>query len=189
LEVKTSLGWTEIIANHYRADHDLKSHSEGSGANLTVMDGEEKVLPWIWEDSMGIDRLMLVLLDIGLKEKGERVYLKLSPEVSPYQIAVFPLVNKGGLDNKAFEIYKTLKEKFDAFYDDSGSIGRRYARQDEIGTPFCITIDYDTMKDDTITLRDRDSTKQIRVKIKDVQSIIFRLMEGEKIEEVGKLIK
>jgi len=189
LEVKTSLGWTEVIANHYRADHDLKSHSEGSGANLTVMDGEEKVLPWIWEDSMGIDRLMLVLLDIGLKEKGERVYLKLSPEVSPYQIAVFPLVNKGGLDNKAFEIYKTLKEKFDAFYDDSGSIGRRYARQDEIGTPFCITIDYDTMKDDTITLRDRDSTKQIRVKIKDVQSIIFRLMEGEKIEEVGKLIK
>jgi glycyl-tRNA synthetase len=176
LEVKTSLGWTEIIANHYRADHDLKSHSEGSGVDLSVMDVDEKVLPWVWEDSMGIDRLVLALLDIGLKKEGERVYLKLSPEVSPYQVAVFPLVNKDGIDSKALEVYNLLKDKFDVFYDDSGSIGRRYARQDEIGTPFCITIDYDTKENDTVTLRYRDTTKQDRVKIEDLVKIINQLM-------------
>ena len=144
--MKTYLGWTEIIANHYRTDHDLKSHSDGSGKDLSVMDGNDKVLPWVWEDSMGIDRLMLALLDIGLKEEGEKVMMKLAPEIAPFTVAVFPLVNRDGLDGKAFEIYKSLKDKFDVFYDDSGSIGRRYARQDEIGTPFCITIDYDTMK-------------------------------------------
>lgn len=176
LEVKTSLGWTEVIANHYRTDHDLKSHSEGSGVDLSVMDVDEKVLPWVWEDSMGIDRLLLVLMDIGFKKEGERVYLKLTPEISPYQVAIFPLVSKDGLDGKAIEIYNVLKEKFDTFYDDSGSIGRRYARQDEIGTPFCITIDYDTKENNTVTMRYRDTTKQDRVKIEDLVKIIHQLI-------------
>jgi glycyl-tRNA synthetase len=178
LEVKTSLGWTEIIANHYRTDHDLKSHSVGSGKDLSIMEDNEKLLPWVWEDSMGIDRLMLALMDIGLKEEGERSYLKLSPEVSPYHVALFPLVNKDGLDEKAFEVYKSLKDKFDVFYDDSGSIGRRYARQDEVGTPFCVTIDYDTMQDNTVTIRHRDTTKQERVKIEDLADTVSRLMSS-----------
>lgn len=172
LEVKTSLGWTEIIANHYRADHDLKSHSQGSEIDLSVMDGTEKVLPWVWEDSMGVDRLLLALLDIGLNKEDDRTYIKLSPEISPYQLAILPLVNKEGLDKKASDIYNSLKEKLDVFYDDSGSIGRRYARQDEIGTPFCITIDFDTMKDGTVTVRYRDSKEQKRIKIEEISKVL-----------------
>jgi glycyl-tRNA synthetase len=171
LEVKTSTGWLEIIANHYRSDHDLKSHSDGSGKEMSVMVDEKKVLPWVWEDSMGIDRLVFALMDIGLKEGDKRTFMKLSPEVSPFQAAVFPLVKKDGLAEKAREVHKMLKNNFDVFYDESGSVGRRYARQDEIGTPFCITIDYDTMKDDTVTIRDRDTTEQKRVKIKDLVSV------------------
>lgn len=179
-EIKTSLGWTEIVANHYRADHDLGSHSKGSGKDLSVMDGEKKVLPWVWEDSMGIDRIVYALLDTNYSEKeikGEkRVVLKLLPLIAPYTIGVFPLVNKDGLDKKAKEVYDKIKTCFDAFYDDKGSIGKMYARQDEAGTPFCITIDYDTMKDDTVTVRNRDTTKQERVKIEDLIKAISKFL-------------
>ncbi len=171
LEVKTSLGWTEIIANHYRTDHDLRSHSEGSETDLSVMDGNEKILPWVWEDSMGVDRLLLALLDVGLRDDSKRMFLKLSKEISPYQLAVFPLVNKDGLNEKAREVFDMLKDKFDVFFDESGSIGRRYARQDEIGTPFCVTIDYDTMKDGTVTVRFRDDMNQKRIKIQELERI------------------
>ena len=178
LEVKTSLGWTEIIANNYRTDHDLKSHSDGSKTDLSVIDGTEKVLPWVWEDSMGIDRLVWTLLDIGYRTEGERTYLKIVPSLAAFQVAIFPIVNKDGIDDKAKAIYDSLQDKFDVFYDSSGSIGRRYARQDEVGTPFCITVDYDSMQNGTVTIRYRDTTKQDRVKIEDLEKTIKQMIQA-----------
>jgi len=107
--------------------------------------------------------------------------LKIPTELAPKTIAVFPLVNKDGLPEKSKEIYNRLKERFDVFYDDSGSIGRRYARMDEIGTPYCITIDYQTMEDDTITIRDRDTTQQVRVKVDEIENRINGFMDEGKI--------
>lgn len=169
LEVKTSLGWMEVVANHYRTDHDLGLHSKGSKKDLSVMDGDDKVLPWIWEASMGVDRLLLVTLDNAYTEehvKGERrIVLKLSSQLAPVQVAVFPLMKKDKLPEKAKKVYNILKEFYVCQYDEVGSIGKRYRRMDEIGTPYCITIDHQTLKDDTVTVRDRDSMKQERVKI------------------------
>ncbi len=163
LEIKTSFGWLEVVANHYRADYDLKVHSKGSKTDLTVMDDGEKVLPWVWEDSMGIDRTLLVTLDAAYVKEKKRVILKLPSYLAPIQVAVFPLVDKDGLTEKAKEIYDLIKGEFDAEFDEKDSIGRRYYRMDEIGVPFAITIDYDTLKNGTVTIRERDSKKQVRV--------------------------
>ena len=163
LEIKTSFGWLEVVANHYRADYDLKVHSKGSKTDLTVMDDGEKVLPWVWEDSMGIDRTLLVTLDAAYVKEKKRVILKLPSYLAPIQVAVFPLVDKDGLTEKAKEIYDLIKDEFDVEFDEKDSIGRRYYRMDEIGVPFAITIDYDTLKNGTVTIRERDSKKQVRV--------------------------
>ncbi|MDH5689107.1 MAG: glycine--tRNA ligase [Candidatus Bathyarchaeota archaeon] len=163
LEIKTSFGWLETVANHYRTDHDLKVHSKGSKTDLSVIDGEEKVLPWVWEDSMGIDRTLLVVLDAAYTEEGKRRFLRLPNYLAPIEVAVFPLVDRDGLTEKAKKIYDLLRSQFDAVFDEKDSIGRRYFRMDEIGVPFAVTIDYDTLKDDTVTIRERDSRKQIRI--------------------------
>jgi len=176
-EVLTSLGWTEIVANHYRADHDLKSHSKGSAQDLTVVDGEEKVLPWVWEDSFGVDRTVFAVLDNAYEEetvKDEtRIVLKLNPKIAPIQVAVFPLVSKDNIPEFAEKVHEQLKGCFKSFYDASGSIGKRYRRMDEIGCPYCITIDYDSLKNDDATVRDRDTMKQERIKIKDLQNYMY----------------
>jgi glycyl-tRNA synthetase len=180
LEVLTSLGWTEIVANHYRADHDLKSHSKGSGQDLSVIDGTEKVLPWVWEDSFGVDRTVFAVFDNAYIEEeveGEtRIVLKLNPKIAPYKAAIFPLVNKDEIPELAKKVYAMLKPCYSVFYDDSGSIGKRYRRMDEIGTPFCITIDYESLKKKDVTVRDRDTMKQKRVKIKDLQNYLYKLL-------------
>ncbi len=168
LEIKTSFGWLETVANHYRTDYDLRVHSEGSKTDLSVIDGEEKVLPWVWEDSMGIDRTLLVVLDAAYTEEEKRIFLKLRNYLAPIQVAVFPLVDKDGLPEKAKQIFNMLRSRFDALFDEKDSIGRRYYRMDEIGVPFAVTIDYDTLKDDTITIRERDSKKQVRIKISEI---------------------
>lgn len=168
LEIRTSFGWLETVANHYRTDYDLRVHSEGSKADLTVMEGNEKVLPWVWEDSMGIDRTLLVVLDAAYIEEDKRVVLRLPVHLAPIQVAVFPLVDRDGLTEKAKEIYEELRMRFDAIFDEKDSIGRRYYRVDEIGVPFAVTVDYDTSKDDTVTVRERDSKKQVRVEIEDL---------------------
>jgi glycyl-tRNA synthetase len=177
LEVNTSVGWVEVAANNHRSDYDLTVHSKGSKKDLSVVDGDKKVLPNIWEISIGIDRILYCLMDIFYCEDkvggDERTVLKLPPQVSPYKVAIFPLVKKDGLKEKAEELFSDLKQCFPCFLDISGSIGKRYRRQDEIGTPFCLTIDFDTMKDNTVTLRDRDSTKQKRVAIKDLKNLIW----------------
>lgn len=167
LEIETSVGWIEMVACNNRGDYDLKGHAKQSNKNMEVMDNDEKVLPNIFELSMGIDRTLYVLLDLAFEKemvnKEERVVLKL--QISPFHAAVFPLVNKDGLPEAAEKVYALLKEQFDVDYDYSGSIGKMYRRHDEIGTPFCITIDHQTLKDKTVTVRDRDSMKQSRVKI------------------------
>ncbi len=165
LEIKTSLGWLEVVANHYRTDYDLKVHSNGSKTDLRILDDGEKILPWVWEDSMGIDRTLFIALDAAYTQENKRVFLKLPPYLAPIQVAVFPLVNKDGLPEKAKEVYNMLKVELDTFFDKKSSIGRRYYRVDEIGVPYGVTIDYDTLKDDTVTIRERDSKKQIRIKI------------------------
>jgi glycyl-tRNA synthetase len=177
-EILTSLGWIEIVANHYRSDHDLKSHTNGSGQDLSVIDGEEKVLPWVWEDSFGVDRTVFAVLDNAYNEenvKGKtRTVLKLNPKVAPYTVAVFPLVNKDKLPKLAEEVHNELKCCYKCFYDSSGSIGKRYRRMDEIGTPFCITIDYDSLKKKDVTVRYRDTMKQERVKIKELHTYLYK---------------
>jgi len=170
LEIETSFGWLETVANHYRTDYDLRVHSEGSRTDLSVTDGNEKVLPWVWEDSMGIDRTLLVVLDAAYTAEGKRTYLKLPSYLAPIQVAVLPLVDRDGLTDKAKQIYDMLRSIFDASFDKEDSIGRRYYRMDEIGVPFAVTIDYDTLKDDTVTVRERDSRKQVRMKINEIEN-------------------
>lgn len=168
IEYNSPFGWAEFMGIHNRTDWDLKRHEEYSGQNLKYRDPEsgEEYIPWDIETSAGVDRAALFLLIDAYDEDGERVLLKLHPKLAPYKLAVFPLLaNKPELVNKAKEIYEDLKKEWMVAWDDRGNIGKRYASQDEIGTPFCITVDFDTLEDDTVTVRDRDSAKQERVKI------------------------
>ena len=162
-------GWREFQGIHYRGDWDLSRHGEYSGEDFTYHDEEtgESFIPHIVEYSIGLNRLMLVLLMSAYWEDGDRVVLRLDKKVAPYKAAVFPLVrNKPELMEKAGGIYKDLLEKgFHVAWDDRGNIGKRYLSQDEIGTPYCITVDYQTLEDNTVTIRDRDTTEQVRVGI------------------------
>jgi glycyl-tRNA synthetase len=168
LEVKLSWGWVELVACNYRGDHDLSGHARVSGSNFTVDDDGEKVLPHVFELSMGVDRSIFAVIESSMRGEGERRVMALKPYLSPTQVCVFPLVNKDGLQERAREIFLELRESFDAFYDDSGGIGRRYARADEAGVPACVTVDYDTLKDGTVTVRDRDTREQTRVGVADL---------------------
>ena len=189
-EVLTSLGWLELIANNYRTDYDLKNHMEHSGTDLQYSTEEsDKIIPHIWEISAGVDRTMFAILDTSMKEGKEGLYLSLNPKLAPFDCAIFPLVNKDDLPELAEKIKKDLQESwFEVFYDDSGSIGRRYARSDEIGIPFNITVDHDSIKSNTVTIRDRDSTKQIRVNIKELKTILSSLKENKELKDFGKYI-
>lgn len=169
LEVHLSVGWLELVACNYRSDYDLGRHASVSGTDFAVDDDGEKVLPHVFELSMGIDRSLYAILETSLKVDGDRRLLMLKPYVAPLKAGVFPLVNKDGLQEAASETFRELQETLDVFYDESGSIGRRYARADEIGVPFCITVDYDTLKDRTVTLRNRDDRVQERVPIPQLQ--------------------
>jgi glycyl-tRNA synthetase len=179
LEVETSLGWIELVACNDRSDYDLKRHAEVSRRDMTVMDGEDKVLPSIFELSMGVDRSLYCIMEHSFVKEDKRNMLKLKRYLAPIQVGVFPLVNKDELPSKAREVHNILKKEFQTFYDVSGSIGRRYRRLDEVGAPLGVTIDYDTVKDDTVTLRDRDRMQQIRVKTPELLSKIRRFYQGE----------
>ena len=185
IEYKFDFGWKEIEGIHNRGDFDLSQHEKFSGKDLKYFDEERKnkFIPWIIETSAGVDRIFLAFLVDAYHEekiKGEkRIVLKLHPKIAAYKVAVFPLVSKDNLPEKSREVYNLIKDSFPCFYDEKGSIGRRYRRMDEIGTPFCITIDHQTLKDDTVTIRDRDTTKQIRVKILDLKKIVKELINGK----------
>lgn len=170
-------GWKEAWGIHHRADWDLRRHSEYSGVDMSYFDEEkkERYIPWDIECSGGVDRAVLfVLLEAYTEDElgGEkRVLLKLPKHLAPYRAAIFPLLkNKPELVKKARELFLNLKSYIpNLAFDDNGNIGKRYRRQDEIGTPHCITIDFDTLEDDTVTLRDRDTGEQTRVKIEDLK--------------------
>ena len=183
IEYEFSFGWKEIEGIHNRTDFDLGRHTRASGKDLSYYDEETKArfIPYIIETSAGADRSTLVCLVDAYREeevKGEkRVSLALSPKIAPIKAAVFPLVNREGMPEMAIKIYHDLKKHFKVFYDDSGAVGRRYRRMDEAGTPYCITVDGQTLTDDTVTLRERDSMQQTRHKI------------GELVEIVGERLK
>ncbi|MFA6535940.1 MAG: glycine--tRNA ligase [Candidatus Paceibacterota bacterium] len=166
-------GQSELYGLAYRTDYDLKAHETESGKTLVYTDTEanETLVPHCIEPSFGLDRTVLAVLSSAFKKEktgeDERIVLKFNPKVAPVLLAVSPLLrNKPKLVEKAQEIYKTLKKEFGrVMFDDNGNIGKRYRRQDEIGTPFCITVDFDTIeKDDTVTVRDRDTMEQVRIR-------------------------
>jgi len=173
IEYEFPFGFSEIEGIHNRSDYDLTQHSKFSGCDLSYTDQrtKEKYTPWVVETSSGLDRaLFTVLSDAYTEEKvgdEERVVLKLKKELAPVKVAVFPLLkNKPKLVEKAKEIFDILKTKWVCEFDDNGNVGKRYRRQDEIGTPYCITVDFDTLeKDNTVTVRDRDSMEQERIEI------------------------
>ncbi|MGI0090820.1 MAG: glycine--tRNA ligase [Nitrososphaerales archaeon] len=182
-EVNTSFGWLELVACNYRTDYDLGNHSKYSGNDLSVMDKDnKKVLPHVVELSLGVDRSLFALLDFKFFHEQNRDVLKLRPNISPYLAAIFPLISKPDLESKAESIYEGLKqsEDYDVFYDDSGAIGRRYRRMDEIGTPFCITVDHETLQNDTVTLRERDSMSQSRIKTSELGETLRGLRDGKR---------
>jgi len=169
IEFEFPFGWKEIEGIHNRTDFDLKRHIEFSGKDMSYLDPftNERFVPYIIETSAGADRSTLVTLINGYKEeevKGEkRVVLSIDPKIAPIKVAIFPLVKRDGMPEIAHRIEEDLRKSFKVFYDESAAVGRRYRRMDEAGTPFCVTVDSDTLKDDTVTVRERDSMRQDRV--------------------------
>ncbi len=173
-------GWVELAGVHDRCDYDLKQHAKFSGQDLRVLNNGRKEVPHILEIAFGIERLVYCLLEQCYDEEKERTVLRLPPHMAPITIMVFPLLNKDKIPEKAKEVEDfLLEEDFYAEYDGTGSIGRRYRRADEAGTPFCITIDHQTLEDDSVTVRDRDSMKQLRVKISELPEFIEMAVSGE----------
>jgi glycyl-tRNA synthetase len=179
-----SVGWSELEGIANRTNFDLKQHAEYSGENLEYFDQAtgERYVPYVIEPAVGPDRIMLAfLVDAYTEEevKGEaRTVLKLHPRIAPTKAAVFPLSKKEPVSTIARELYDDLKGDYRLFYDDSGSIGRRYRRQDEAGTPFCVTVDFDTIEDKQVTIRDRDTLQQERIPIKAVRERLQSLISG-----------
>jgi glycyl-tRNA synthetase len=176
-EVETSIGWLELVACNYRSNYDLKGHSSTSNHNFEVVDptNQTKVLPHIFELSMGIDRSLYSILEHSYHEDfshDDRVVLRLNPYLAPITFGVLPLMSKPNMVEKARTIYSLLKRDFDSVYDESGSIGRRYRRLEEIGVPFALTIDQQTLVDDTVTVRYRDSMEQERIGTEDLKKFL-----------------
>ncbi len=171
IEVNYPWGWSELEGVAYRGDYDLTVHQEASGKSLTYFDqqAEEHIVPHVVEPAVGVDRVMLTLLMDAYDEDevaGEkRVVMRLAPNIAPVAVGVLPLSRSDKLLPTARRVHDVLRPHFRTWYDDAQSIGRRYRRQDEIGTPLCVTVDFDTIDDDAVTIRDRDTTEQIRVPI------------------------
>lgn len=170
IQYQFPFGWEEIEGIHNRTDYDLKNHSKFSGKDLEYFDDSEgkKFIPHIVEVSAGVDRALLTCLVDAYEKEEDRVVLRLLPGIAPIKVGIFPLVKRDGMPEIAKKITQSLCRYMKVFYDESGSIGRRYRRQDEIGTPFGVTVDSQTLTDDTVTLRSRDDMKQIRLKISEL---------------------
>jgi glycyl-tRNA synthetase len=174
IEYLYPFGWGELEGIARRGSFDLDQHAKASGKDLTYFDEEAKsrYRPWVIEPAAGVDRTMLAFLldayDEDVVENEARIVLRLDPRLAPIKVAVYPLLRKGGQPEKAHQVRETLQRYFPVAYDQAGSIGRRYRRMDEVGTPFGVTVDHQTMADDTVTLRDRDTTRQDRIPIADL---------------------
>ena len=182
IEYKFPFGWGEVWGIADRTNYDLSRHMEATKQDLSYLDPEtnEKYVPFVIEPSVGVDRLMLMFLcdsydEEEIAEGDIRTVLHLHPAIAPFKFAVLPLSKK--LSDKAQEVYDNLSKKFMGDYDETGSIGKRYRREDEIGTPYCITVDFDTLEDNTVTIRDRDTMKQIRVNINELENWLNKKIE------------
>lgn len=181
-EFKFPMGWGELWGVADRTDYDLNCHIKQSGKNLEYLDPvtNERYVPYVIEPSLGVERMVLATLCNAYEEEQleneTRVVMHFHPALAPYKVAVLPLQKKE-LGEKASEIYRKLSKKFSATYDESASIGKRYRRQDEIGTPLCVTVDFDTLQDNTVTVRDRDTMEQIRISVDELESYISAKIE------------
>jgi glycyl-tRNA synthetase len=183
IEYDFPFGWGELEGVADRTDYDLRVHQEHSKVDLTYLDPEtnERYLPWVIEPAVSVDRILITLLldayDEDVVNNEPRVVLHLHPNVAPVQVAVVPLSKKEDLINVAREVQSSLQGRFRVEYDQTGgNIGRRYRRQDEIGTPFCVTVDFETLEDRAVTIRQRDSTQQERVKIAELADRLRELV-------------
>jgi glycyl-tRNA synthetase len=181
LEYHYPFGWKELWGIAYRGDYDLKQHQQFSKQSLEYVDPQtnKKFLPHVIEPAAGINRIVLMLLCDAYQEDEtkERIYLSLKPQLAPYQLAVFPLLkNKSELVTKARELFEQLQKKYHVAWDDRGNIGKRYLAQDEIGTPFCITVDFDSLADNSVTIRHRDSSQQERIAINDIDNYLTTVL-------------
>jgi len=179
IEFKFPFGFKELEGIHSRTDFDLKAHMEHSGKKMQYFDPEvnEHYVPYVVETSIGLDRMFLAILSSSyveekISEKENRIVLKIPPQISPVKLAVLPLTKKDNLPEKAREIMRSLQINFSCQYEEKDSIGKRYRRQDAIGTPYCITVDHETLENDSVTLRNRDNMNQERIKISDLKSTI-----------------
>lgn len=172
-------GFDEVSGLHYRTDYDLNTHKQHSGQDLSYTDPvtNENYVPHVLETTWGLDRNLFMVLDNAYVEEEDRVVLKLPVNLAPYQVAIFPLLkNKPELVAKAREVFDALKDKFVCDWDDRGNIGKRYYAQDEIGTPYCVTVDFDTLTDNMVTIRDRDTMEQERVSLEAFESYLMQKM-------------
>ncbi len=185
IEFDFPIGFKELEGIHSRTDFDLKAHMEYSGKKLQYFDPEsnQNYVPYVVETSIGLDRTFLAVLSHSyteekLEDGSERLVMKIPPVLAPIKAAILPLVKKDGMPDKAREIMDTLKMDFMCQYDEKDAIGRRYRRQDAIGTPYCITVDHQTLEDNTVTIRERDSMKQDRIAIDEIAQIIGERIKG-----------
>jgi len=185
MEVETSFGIVETIGNAYRTDYDLSQHAKTSGKDLSVFVNDKRIIPHVFEVSMGVDRLFFCILEHCYRDKTKEKdweWFDFPALIAPYHAAVFPLMKKDDMDKKAKEVTGMLRAKgLDIAYRDSGSIGRRYARADEIGVPYALTIDYDTMKDESVTIRYRNDGEQERIKISECETVLKRNIAQNKV--------
>jgi len=194
LEYKFPFGWKELEGIADRGDYDLSQHEKFSKKDLEVFDSTtgEKILPHVvCEPSSGVERAFLVFMfdSYFYDKKRQNIVLKIHPRLAPVKVAVFPIVKTNEkIVNLSKEIYNFLKKDFNIIYDAGGSVGRRYSRADETGIPFCITIDEKSLNKKDVTIRIRDSTEQIRIKISDLKEILKRGINGEDIKKFGKLV-
>ncbi len=190
IQLELNSGWTEIGGLHMRGSHDLTGHQKVSKKGMSININNREFIPNVLELSFGVDRNVFGMLDIAYTEEKERLVMRLPKRIAPIHVGVFPIVNRDGLEESAIDIQKLLKAHgFIVFYDDSGSIGRRYRRMDESGTPYCITIDYTSLTQKDVTIRERDSMNQIRVKIENLPFVLKKLIESETdLEDVRTLI-
>lgn len=187
-------GSKEVAGIANRGQYDLTQHAKESNQSMEIFDEKykNKIIPRVIEPTFGIERIFLAILTKAYNYDKARDYvvLKIPAKLAPVKAAIFPIVKQQNFENFARKVFDELKKELNVFYDKSGSIGRRYARNDEIGTPFCITIDGDSLKNRDVTIRDRDTTKQIRVKVSELKEILKKLINHEiKFEKAGKLIK
>ena len=194
MDYEFPFGSMEIAGNANRGQYDLTQHTKESGKNLEIFDEktQKRVIPKVIEPTFGMERVFLALICNGYcyDKSRDNIVLKLPPKLSPIKAAVFPIVKKPEYEKIAKDIIIDLRKEFNVTYDQSGSVGRRYSRNDELGTPFCITIDEESPKNKDVTIRDRDSTKQIRVKLSDLKDTLRKLINKEiEFEIAGKLVE